>query len=178
VLHHRAGPIGGRSQASAYKIGCRFDIQSTLEKLKALRSLRSRVLYAGVLSYKRAASLSVVRNALEKDEQSVLWYLDPPFFRKADTLYNRWFEEQHHRDLFDWIKHIRGNWVLSYDDVPECNTIWGEHPGLRKVHLKYTASKRRRKNGGRQSRTSSTEVVISNLHCKVTEKRRCQSKET
>lgn len=161
VLKKSAGPIGGHKQASEYTLDCRFNKDKILSRLEKLRDHRKRVVYAGVKDYRQISKLKSVRRLMVRD-QSVVWYLDPPFFRKAEDLYNKWFDHPGHLALKDWIENdLVGHWLLSYDNVPEALEVWGNHPATEQVELGYSSSRKPRQNEAPRKRTISTEIVVS-----------------
>lgn len=161
VLNQRAGPIGGHAQASEYTVDCRFNKDRIFSGLDRLRDHRKRVVYAGVKDYRQIAKLKRVRDLMVRD-QSVVWYLDPPFFRKAEYLYNKWFDHSKHLALKNWIENdLVGHWLLSYDNVPEALQVWGDHPGTEKVELGYSSSCKPRHDDAPRKRQRSTEIVVS-----------------
>ena len=54
------------------------------------------------------------------NEPNVLIYADPPYFVKGSSLYLNSFRDAQHRFLAACLNQARqGNWVLTYDDVPQ-----------------------------------------------------------
>lgn len=131
ILHGQAGPIGGRSQASQYGIGCRFNLPTLMERLRYVGHLYNtnrivdvwcsdwRTTLAGVASYYKALL-----------PNRVVAYLDPPYLSKSGKLYARSFgvEPLHQTNDLDWVggtqhialaNHLRCHmpyrWILSYD---------------------------------------------------------------
>lgn len=78
-LHKEAGPMGGRTQAKGDLIGSRFNREKIAARIRELGMLRDRV---------RAVSCGSYREVIAAyDQRDTFWYLDPPFFSKADRLY-------------------------------------------------------------------------------------------
>ena len=138
-LNRTAGPIGGMSQASEYKIDCRFNQPKLAERILELSSLRHSVRFVRNENYTKTVR-DIRRTAIFRDTpERVFWYLDPPFFAKADKLYRCHFEREHHETLAAQISDLPGSWLLSYDDHPEARKMYGEHPGYALVNLQYSA---------------------------------------
>lgn len=136
-LHRHAGPIGGLSQKGRYKIDSRFNREKLARRIVELSSLRERVRFVRCEGYSETmAAIAALGHA---GSASVLWYLDPPFFAKADTLYRRSFAPEDHNALAGAIATMPGNWVLSYDDHPQARSLYRTHPGCALVNLRYTA---------------------------------------
>lgn len=156
-LHSKTGPIGGMAQASRYPIDCRFNRSRLAERVIELSALRSRVRFVRNQSYLKTIG-DVRRTKLFREEpQSVAWYLDPPFFAKADKLYPKSFVARDHSRLRTATDDLPGQWILSYDDHPNARTHYGDHPGFARVNLQYTA-----RIDGRE-RLVATEVIVSSI---------------
>lgn len=164
VLHRRAGPIGGQSQSSAYTIGCRFPRQRLLRRLDELHGLRERVVYAGARRYTKVTNCAGVRRLLCTDPQRVVWYFDPPFFRKAETLYNYTFGPSDHRRFHDFVYgRLIGHWIVSYDDAPEARELWVNHHGRTEASLTYSASAAARAGERVHKRSAARELIMSSF---------------
>lgn len=157
ILHQRAGPIGGKNQTSRNKINCRFNRDTLGKRIVQLSQQRHKVLFVRNQGYEK--SLSDVNKMLLSREmpEQLVWYLDPPFFEKADKLYRYVFNENDHLRLKQQLARIRGRWILSYDNVPEARRLYSDHPGFSEVSLLYSA----RVNG--KKRTVGSEIVVSNI---------------
>lgn len=139
-LKETAGPIGGRRQESEYSIDCRWNAERLAERVWGLSQLKDRVRvrcsdfrrFMG--SYRSASS--------RRPETSLLWYIDPPFFHKADELYRFWFDHRDHKALASSVRNLPGIWMLSYDNCLESREMYAEHPGRALVDMRYTAAKR------------------------------------
>ena len=166
-LMDRTGPIGGARQKGAYKIDCRFNRSVLAERVLELSRLSSHVAFVRCQGY-RATFAQMRRRA---DGSSALWYLDPPFFNKAKRLYRYSFEPQEHEDLADQLDTLPGEWVLSYDDVPQARQMYQAHPGFAVVNLQYTA----RVDDG--ARLVSSEVLVSGLIAELRHAGKLRSKE-
>lgn len=153
-LKNTAGPIGGQKQAGAYRIDCRWNAEKLAERIWELARLRDRV---RVRSMDFRRFVGAYRAAYSRRrESSVLWYIDPPFFHKADALYRYWFDEKDHRALASIVRKLPGLWMLSYDNCIESREMYADHPGRSFVDMRYTAAKR-----SVVQRLDCTELVVS-----------------
>jgi len=153
-LTKRAGPMGGLKQTGEYLIDYRFHAQSReklARRILQLSGLADRVAFVGNESY--ADTMERVP-ALAPRERT-LWYLDPPYFEKADVLYRHVFGPEDHEALRRNVDHMPGHWILSYDDHPDARRLYGDHPGFSLVDLRYSV----RRNG----RPMASEVLVSDL---------------
>jgi DNA adenine methylase len=112
ALMSRTGPIGGISQDGPYEIGCRFNRPKIAERILELNKLAPQVRFVRNQSYRRTiADVSRMRIASKASER-IFWYLDPPFFAKADRLYRVSFTDAQHQGLCDDIHDLPGHWLL------------------------------------------------------------------
>lgn len=161
ALMPRTGPIGGMSQSGEYKIGCRFNREKLANRILELQKLSDKVAFVRSGSYRKilrdVRATRLFRNAPE----SILWYLDPPFFEKADRLYRYSFDAEQHDVLAHDMESIPGHWILSYDDHKEARKKYGSHPGFARVNLQYSARI------DAHERLVASEVIVSDIIAKL-----------
>lgn len=137
ILHGRAGPVGGRSQTSAYGIGCRFNIHGIVERIRYVGYLYSTDRLVDVWCKDWSATLDDVPEwypSLVPDR--VVAYLDPPYLEKSQKLYQQsfdptggyavaptpdlsWYDRVIHHRLAEHLRRrMRFRWILSYDAHP------------------------------------------------------------
>ncbi len=139
ILHHRAGPIGGLDQKGQYKIDCRFNADRLSDRITTLSKFSDRVVVLRAQDWR--ATLHFVRKgwSTSKTRESLLWYLDPPFFEKAERLYDYSFGAADHNRLRGQIDKLPGRFILSYDDVAASRQRYLKHPGFLRINLSYNA---------------------------------------
>jgi DNA adenine methylase len=162
ILNSRAGPLGGRDQASDYTIGCRFNQVRLAARIRELSAFRGSVSFVECQSY--VDTVRKVRGLLAAGlpEGGLFWYLDPPFFEKADRLYRHVFSESDHQQLHDSLSDLPGSFVLSYDGGPAAERMYGGDSramavpfGRTSVSMIYAAAER--------DLRSARELIVSNL---------------
>jgi len=121
ILNDSAGPIGGREQKSIYKIDCRFGRENLIKKIKSISNFKNRV---EVLSYGWAETLKYVAGKDKYKNAHLLYYFDPPFYKKADQLYRYHFNNVNHKDLRDKLMKLKQPWILSYDRAQEIQNLY------------------------------------------------------
>jgi DNA adenine methylase len=154
ILNETAGPIGGRQQASDYKIGCRFPVERLAKRITEIATFANRVAFVHEGDWQE---VFVQVEQLSIPEDRVFYYLDPPFFEKADRLYRYYFSPGDHQRLHDQLGQLRSPYILSYDAAPpiiERYRDWGN--GHRQVDLLYSAT-------ARGKLISASELIVSNL---------------
>ncbi len=155
ILGPRCGPIGGARQASDYKIDCRF-YRATLEaRLKDLWQVRDRVDAVGTSRWEDTINRYLTTN--DEDGGQQFFYLDPPFFHKAERLYNHVFSAQDHERLVRRLSALDCPWLLSYDYCNEAVALLDEYKlNSRVIPVRYTSAKQ---NGPIMKK----ELIASNL---------------
>jgi DNA adenine methylase len=134
ILHGRAGPIGGRAQASDFSIGCRFNPDSLAERIAYVGHLydAGRLVDVWCMDWRDTLdNTASVYKTLVPDH--VVAYLDPPYLRKSGKLYNTSFDDGAraprtvrapagwpnalaHEQLARYLTgRMRYRWLLSYD---------------------------------------------------------------
>lgn len=132
ILQARGGPIGGRSQKNR-TLDVRFNREALATRIAELSALHERVVRVGNQSW----SDFVARFRAQID--NVVFYLDPPFYHKAERLYCYFFAEAEHQRLQQCLCNLTAPWMLSYDDAPEVRALYG-HLKLRSRVIDSTYS--------------------------------------
>ncbi|HEX7314344.1 MAG TPA: DNA adenine methylase [Pyrinomonadaceae bacterium] len=168
ILAPGAGPIGGRSQTSDYKIDCRFDVEMLTKRIRQAAALRSRVLFVDQADWQE--TISKIEN-LGYKQNEVFYYLDPPFFNKAENLYSYYFDDDKHTELHNALMKLRQPWLLSYDKADSIIEMYS-HNGYGPKHIDILYSV-----GPSGNRLKTQEVVITNISTLPKETRIWRSKE-
>lgn len=154
ILANTAGPIGGQTQQSRYKIDCRFYRDTLTARIEQAHALRDKVFFVENCTWQE--TISKVRHAGFANDR-VFYYLDPPFYNKADRLYRYCFTEEDHRTLHDALDGIDQPWLLSYDLHEHITRLYSNNgTGPRKISQLYSIA------AGSGPRMSQ-ELIISNL---------------
>lgn len=157
ILAPSAGPIGGQQQVSAYGLDCRFPRQALIDRVRQAESLSEKVAFVWHTSWNEGVLRIKRRQRRGTLPTNILYYLDPPFFEKADRLYNHFFDAEQHLELREFVLHLENSYILSYDSVAKVNELYGDvRLGPTHVEVLYSASG----NGGRRA---TQEAIITNL---------------
>lgn len=164
LLTDEVGPIGGKTQSSEYPIDCRFPRDTLIRRIRKAAEFRDRVY--GIWDCSWNDGIERIRQKQKEGElpsESVFFYLDPPFFEKANRLYRFYFTEDDHQELRDFLLNLRDHWILSYDSAEQVETLYGaaiqnkiNGTRRRNIELLYSTSITPGSQPGR-------EVVLSNL---------------
>jgi len=160
ILHQRAGPLGGYSQTSDYRIDCRFPRATLIERIQALAHHKAKVAFVWNINWKQG--LERIRGMQQRKRLSkkIFYYFDPPFFSKAENLYTHYFTDEDHKELCSSLRRMRSSlqnpWLLSYDDADRAVKLYGNGSRSRSVEIVYSMSA-----GG--DRRITREALLSNL---------------
>lgn len=113
------GPIGGKDQTGNYKIDARFNRDGLAERIRLI------ALHADRITVTNDDGLDVIRRYADDDHAFI--YADPPYFEKAGSLYLNAFQKADHENLAKCLIDVkRAQWILTYDDVPQVETLYAE----------------------------------------------------
>ena len=152
ILHGRAGPIGGRRQASPHKIGCRFNKAALEDRLRFIGVLYARNRLADVWCKDWRETMQDIAEWYPRLlPNRVIAYLDPPYWDKSPRLYGRsfdpdggyaprrnplgqteWLAGSGHYQLAEYLRRrAQLRWILSYDDHSDLTTDDGLYAARR-----------------------------------------------
>jgi DNA adenine methylase len=130
---HKAGPIGGWEQKNR-SLDVRFNREKLIKRLGELYDLRDQIERVDCLGWRQFCSYFL-------RSQGVYFYLDPPYYHKAEQLYGYLFSEKDHISMRDYLINIRTPWMLSYDDAPEVRGLYNNRADIhgRVIDQTYSA---------------------------------------
>lgn len=157
ILAPGAGPLGGYSQASVYGIDCRFPKETLIRRIRQAEALRDKVAFVWNLGW--ADGLARIHTMQERGTlpPDAFYYVDPPFFEKADRLYNFYFKDTDHYRLRDALLKLQAPWILSYDASVRVMELYG-NGNFDPVHLELLYG-----SPGNGGSTVAREVLLTNL---------------
>lgn len=142
-----AGPIGGESQKSDYKIDCRFN------KDKILRQVKAAAKYAERIGVHFGDAITFMRENSEAISTGFSFtYVDPPYYLQGKKLYRHAYVDQDHVALAEFLRAQGYPWLLSYDDHPRIRELYADNQ-MQPIYLDYKV----------KSNRTAQELVISNL---------------
>jgi DNA adenine methylase len=156
ILNRRSGPIGGQAQTSRYTIDCRFPRTTLIERIKRLSAWADRVAFVACDSWEGAlARVSRLQETERLSSDDAFYYVDPPFFKKAERLYTYYFQAGDHRSLRDTLVELKERWVLSYDAGCDVEELYGMVDNKVYLHVPYSTGTART-----ERRDVRTEAII------------------
>jgi DNA adenine methylase len=163
IVKETAGVIGGNKQRGRYKIGCRFNQQRIADRIRALSKFRDRVLFVKTQTYGKTLRdiRTMCRNGMRSE--TVFWYFDPPFFEQASRLYRYCFRLKQHVKFKKDLDKVPGAFVLSYDDVPAAEKLYGSDDHSMAVPLGRMRTRNLNYVAAQNEVKSTQEIIVSNL---------------
>ncbi|HEY3353165.1 MAG TPA: DNA adenine methylase [Polyangia bacterium] len=142
-----AGPIGGVSQSSQYRIDCRFNHSALMAAVEGAARFRDRirVTFGDALAY-------MVRRRDAFARRGAVVYVDPPYYEKGYKLYRYHYEDKDHQRLARFLDASTFRWVVSYDNHPFVQRLF-KNQKVVPIYLNYVVKQSRR----------AEELLISNL---------------
>lgn len=134
ILRDNIGPLGGKTQESEYKVNCRFNKKVLIEKIRYISQFKDKV------TVLPSDWKMTIEYAEKKKQSNILFYFDPPFYKKADQLYRHYFNEEEHLELSETIKRLKNKWILSYDKVQEIRKLYRIHRQSMQTSLAFPYS--------------------------------------
>lgn len=142
-----AGPIGGMSQQSAYKVDCRFNKERIIRQIRNLAGLTEglTVVHSDALRFLKNSRAAILKG-------HSLVYLDPPYYAQGKRLYRYNYGDKEHAALAKLIVAEKYPWVISYDPHPTIRQLFSGQ-AMTPIYLSYAVKKSRK----------ADELLISNL---------------
>lgn len=156
ILAPSSGPLGGYKQLSDYPIDCRFTKDTIIKRIEQANALRDKVAFVWKVDWTEGLRRIAQKQETGKLPQNAFFYFDPPFFNKAEKLYNYHFTNGDHAKLRDAIVTFEQDWVLSYDYCDQVEELYTNNSATH-IELLYSAAQ----NGGQRK---AKEVILTNLH--------------
>lgn len=147
----KAGVIGGYAQNGEYKLDCRFNKASLVERIKRIAKYKSRIhLY-------NLDAIEFIKQTRGVLPAKTLYCVDPPYFVKGSTLYTNFYDPEDHKKIAKLLNRLGKPWVLTYDNAPQIQALYPEKRQYR-FHLNYSAATKRQ---GTELLIASNKLIIS-----------------
>lgn len=128
------GIIGGYNQKGNYKIDSRFNKPRIVEKIQNIAKYKDRI----ILTYEDGTDL--LNSKFYSSFNNCFLYIDPPYVRQGHSLYKNSFTHQDHVNLSKAILTNDTPWILTYDDHPLIQQLYGSVRSSR-LHMVYSIGK-------------------------------------
>lgn len=133
----KAGVIGGQKQNGSYKMDARFNKTDLTNRIRKIALYRNRI----TLMNCDAVDILVAPPIAENGKGLI--YLDPPYYHKGSMLYSNFYTHEDHASIASHVQELDIPWVLTYDNVPEINTLYQNNSRL-EFTLTYSANESRK----------------------------------
>lgn len=130
------GMIGGVNQNGNYLIDCRFNKPELIERIRRIASRKK-----DISLYRKDALklIETIQYKFQETSSNVIFYFDPPYYYKANSLYMNHYKDESHRLVSENIKDIKNiRWIVSYDNVPEIKELYSDC-NKKEYSFKHTA---------------------------------------
>jgi len=128
------GMIGGLSQLGRYKIDCRFNKKELIQRIERVAAHKNHI------NIYNLDALELVKKIQKKSARaSTIFYFDPPYYLKGESLYLNYYNPSDHEEVGRTIQKIKNSrWVVSYDAATEIKELY---KGYKKIEysLLHTA---------------------------------------
>lgn len=131
----RGGVIGGKGQSGKWKLDARYN------KADLIRRIQRIARYANRISIHNVDAGEFIKRVLPDIPQKSLVYLDPPYFRKGQELYENHYRSEDHAKLADLVANIKQPWLVSYDNCTEIDELYSSYRNVR-YQISYSAQDR------------------------------------
>lgn len=146
------GLIGGMDQTGNYLIDARYNKSDLIRRIELIAKRKRDISVYG------QEIRTFITHFIPKYQEQGFVYFDPPYFRKGKALYKNFFNPEDHAAIADAIiRNVHCDWIVTYDDVPQIETLYQGYP-MWKINLRYSIS---------QTSSSGSEIIVfkSNSYC-------------
>lgn len=117
-----AGVIGGIKQEGNYKMDCRFNKENIKNKIISIAKLKSKI---RLFQYDAITLIDKIEK--ESKNNNVIFYFDPPYYLKADSLYLNHYIDSDHEEVAKRISDIKQiKWIVSYDNHEKIRSLYSK----------------------------------------------------
>lgn len=140
----KGGVIGGKDQSGKWKLDARFNRKDLIERIRRISQYSSRIkLY-------NLDAVSFMQEVLPGLTKKNLVYLDPPYYKKGQDLYENHYRQEDHKQIAELVTNqVKQPWIVSYDAAPEIISLYKGYNQLL-YSISYSA----------QDRYAGAEVII------------------
>jgi DNA adenine methylase len=132
------GPIGGVSQAGAWKLDARYNKEALIERIEKIARMRR------FISLTNLDAVEFLNSMAPTWPKKTLVYLDPPYYDKGRDLYYNFYKHDDHANVAFATHNISNvRWIVSYDDVEPIRSLYQQVSCLRYT-IGYSARERSR----------------------------------
>jgi DNA adenine methylase len=113
IVAPTSGPMGGRASTGDWSLGARFNSAALADRIRHIHSMRA---YIRVTHGDGIAHIEDLADSGIEDE--LVAFVDPPYIREGNRLYQNGMDQADHQRLADALNTTPARWLLTYDDEP------------------------------------------------------------
>jgi DNA adenine methylase len=119
----KGGIIGGFRQEGNFKIDARFNKDDLIKRIQKIAKYKNRI------NVSNLDGLAFIKK-IDRRNKSTFIYLDPPYVVKGAKLYMNYYSKLDHQKLSEYVKKIKGKWMVSYDNNDFIIDLYKSQPKL------------------------------------------------
>jgi DNA adenine methylase len=120
----KGGAIGGLMQEGNYKIDCRFNKTEIKERIRSIAKHKDNI---DLFNYDAINLIDIIQ--IKSENKNTIFYFDPPYYLKAESLYMNYYMDEHHKSVSEKIREIKNiHWIVSYDDNVNIEILYSNLP--------------------------------------------------
>lgn len=131
----RAGVIGGIEQNGNYKMGCRFNKNNLIERIKEINKYKKKI------EFYNLDAIDFLKKI--ENKKKIFIFFDPPYFQKGKDLYTNFYMIEDHINLAKHISNLKQDWITTYDNTEEIKEIYSEFQ-IKEFDILYSLEKKRK----------------------------------
>lgn len=132
----KGGVIGGKNQEGRYKLDCRFNKTTLIERIEKIAEQRERIMLYNL------DAIDLINNIIPNYGKNTFVFLDPPYYNKGPGLYENHYKHEDHLYLSQEIyKKIKCPWIVTYDYTNEIKKMYDKSK-YQEYSLSYSAQNR------------------------------------
>ena len=129
----KGGVIGGKSQDGKWRLDARFNKEDLIKRIECISAFRNKI------HLFNQDAIYFLEN-LKINGKSII-YLDPPYFKKADSLYENFYKNDDHKKIATYLNKTETKpWIVSYDCAEEILDLYKTNKSFT-YSLQYNAAK-------------------------------------
>ena len=130
----KAGVIGGLDQTGNYKMDCRFNKKTLIEKIKEIGKYKDKIKFY---------NLDAIKFLDRIKKKNTFIFFDPPYYKKGKELYTNFYGAEDHKELANKIFSLRNDWIVTYDNVQEIKELYQNYR-QNEFDISYTLANKRK----------------------------------
>lgn len=130
----KGGVIGGQDQLGKYKMDVRFNKADLISRIQRISKMKDRIAVSNL------DGISFI-NKLNKKNEQIFIYLDPPYYQKGADLYMNFYAQKDHKRLSTFVQKMSQKWMVSYDKHDFILNLYGQEQKIA-YKLSQSASNR------------------------------------